>query len=754
MEKKELKRKIKETFTYKSEDVHPGTRWKTYLLCIVLLTVLCALLVRFAYLQIIKGEEYQEKAYQQQNSWRTISADRGTITDRNGNVLAVSIAANIVTIDPYVIRNTDKNNPGYKEKVAGGLSSILDVEYDEILEMISAKKSRYKVVAEKVDISVGDEVEKWIKDKKIKGVYVDEDSVRYYPNGRLASHLIGITGKDDQGLLGGIESTFDKYLSGTPGRIITAVDVYGNELPYDEVTRLDPVNGYDVVMTIDATIQKMVEEELKNAIDTYGAQRGGTIVVMKPETAEILAMASYPDYDLNDPYAKPDSIQDDNWNGHTTQDVQTLYATVWRNKALVDTYEPGSTFKSITSAIGLEENLITATSPVSDAPYSLAGWTIHCWRKNGDHGSETFEEAVKNSCNPVFSKLAVEKIGIPCYYRYIKAFGFNDKTGIELEGEAGSIFHSNPTDIDLAVTAFGQRIQITPIQLATAYCAIANGGYLRTPLIVKEVVNSDGLVIKKYNENTVRQVISGSTSKTLLSILEQVVADGTGSNAYVAGYRVAGKTGTSETLTTDTDGRYIVSFCGIAPADNPELVILVVLDHPTVGSASGGRQAAPVAGNLFDKILTYMEVERRYTDLDDENMMVKSYVPKIVGMTVKDAADLLGKKGFSFTLADADGDYDTTIVTEQIPAPNTYINSNSKVIIYTKENPVKFTVTVPKLIGMTLQEANDLLSELGLNMKADNIGVVISQSIEPGTKVEKGSVITITLENNDTEAFG
>lgn len=753
MDKKVIKQKVKDSFTYKSEEVHPGTRWKSYTVCIVILTILSALLLRFAYLQIVKGDEYQKLAYQQQNSWRTISADRGTIKDRNGNVIAVSIAANIIVIDPQVIQNKAAKTPGYKEIVAGGLSSILDVEYEKILDLINAK-SRYKVVAEKVSTELGDQVEKWMSENKITGVHVDEDSVRYYPNGRLASHLIGITGKDDQGLLGGIESTFDEYLSGTPGRIITAVDVYGNELPYDEVTRLEPIDGYDVTMTIDATIQRMVEEELKNAIDTYGAQQGGTIIVMQPDTGDILAMASYPDYDLNDPYAKPENIISDNWNGHTEEDTKILYSTVWRNKALVDTYEPGSTFKSITSAIGLEENLITPATMVSDAPYELSGWTISCWRKYGNHGSETFEEAVKNSCNPVFARLAVEKIGLPTFYRYIKSFGFNDKTGIELEGEAGSIFHTNPTDIDLAVTAFGQRIQITPIQLATAYCAIANGGKLITPRIVKEVVNSDGLIIKQYNTQEVRQVISKQTSQSLLNMLEQVVADGTGSNAYVPGYRVAGKTGTSETTTTDIDGRYIVSFCGIAPADDPELVILVVLDHPTVDSASGGRQAAPVAANLFEKILTYMEIEHRYTSLDDQNMMVKSYVPNIVGKTVKEATKILEDRGFSFTVADTSGDYDTTIVTQQMPAANTYINNGSKVIIYTKAEPEKATVTVPNLVGLTLQEANNRLSELGLNMKADNIGTVVSQSIEPGTKVEKGSVIVIQLENKDTEALG
>ena len=753
MDKKVIKQKLKEGLTYKSEEIHHGVKKQTYAVCIIILTVLCMLLLRFAYLQIVKGDYYQKLAYQQQNSWRTISADRGTITDCNGNVLAVSISANIVVIDPQVIRSRDARQPGYKETVAAGLSSILDVEYDGVIKLIEAN-SRYKVVAEKIDTQLGDKVEQWMDEKNIRGVHVDEDSVRYYPNGKLASHLIGITGKDDQGLLGGIESTFDEYLSGTPGRIITAVDVYGNELPYDEVTRLEPVNGYDVTMTIDATIQRMVEEELKNAIDTYQTKQGGSIIVMRPTTGEILAMASYPDYDLNDPYAKPAGVESDNWNGHSEEDTKILFQTVWRNKALVDTYEPGSTFKTITSAIGIEENFITPSSTVSDSPYDLSGWTISCWRKNGNHGSETFEEAVKNSCNPVFARLAVEKIGIPTFYRYVKAFGFNDKTGVELEGEAGSIFHSNPTDIDLAVTAFGQRVQITPIQLATAYCAIANGGRLVTPHIVKQVVNSDGLIIKQYQTETVRQVISQSTSSKVLAMLEQVVADGTGSNAYVPGYRVAGKTGTSETTTTAIDGRYIASFCGIAPADNPELVILVILDHPTIDSASGGRQAAPVAANLFDKILTYMDIEKRYTALDDENMMVKTYVPDIVGKTVKEATEILAKKGFSFTIADTKEDYDVVTVTQQTPAANTYINKGSKVIIYTKQNPSKNYVTVPNLLGLSLQEANKRLSELGLNMKADNIGTVISQSIEAGIKVEKGSVIVIKLENKDTEALG
>lgn len=751
---------IKAAMSFQSVDRNDKMKSKTNFIRVFVLLLLAVLLFRFVHLQFIKGDYYAKKAYAQQNSWRTISAKRGKITDVNGNVLAISISTYLVNVNQKIISDVyekEEEKVAYQKKIAAGLAEFLEIDYNEVLKKIQSE-GRYKLIAENIELEVGDKIKQWIKEEKIKGVYVDEDTMRYYPNDNLASHIIGFTGKDDQGLVCGVEVAFDDLLMGTDGRIITAVDAAGNELPYDEVTRLDPIDGYNVVLTIDATIQNMVENALEATIEKFNVLEGGAIIVMRPETCDVIAMASYPDFNLNDPYLQPAGDTTENWVGNSQENVQVLFDTVWRNKALTDTYEPGSTFKSITACMGIEEGKVNPNSIVSDAPLSLAGWTISCWRKSGDHGSETFTESVKNSCNPVFSKLALD-IGLEKFYEYIEAFGFKDKTGIVLTGEAESIFHANPGEIDMAVTAFGQRVQITPIQLATTYCAIANGGTLLKPRIVKEVTDSDNIVIKSYDTQVVRQVISEETSKQVLGMLEQVVATGTGSNAYVSGYRVAGKTGTSETTQSETTNRYIASFCGIAPADDPEVVVLVMLDHPEPedgADASGGKHAAPVAGELIEKILTHLEVDRRYTELDSNSMMVKDYVPDITGMSVAEAIELLEKEGFEYTLADADSNGDLTQiqVTEQIPRYNSYVMSGANIILYTNPETEKKKVTVPDLTGYSLAEAVNTLNDIGLNVKADNIGTVISQNIESGTQVEKGSVIEIELINNDTETAG
>lgn len=751
---------IKAAMSFQSVDRNDKMKSKTNFIRVFVLLLLAVLLFRFVHLQFIKGDYYAKKAYAQQNSWRTISAKRGKITDVNGNVLAISISTYLVNVNQKIISDVyekEEEKVAYQKKIAAGLAEFLEIDYNEVLKKIQSE-GRYKLIEENIELEVGDKIKQWIKEEKIKGVYVDEDTMRYYPNDNLASHIIGFTGKDDQGLVCGVEVAFDDLLMGTDGRIITAVDAAGNELPYDEVTRLDPIDGYNVVLTIDATIQNMVENALEATIEKFNVLEGGAIIVMRPETCDVIAMASYPDFNLNDPYLQPAGDTTENWVGNSQENVQVLFDTVWRNKALTDTYEPGSTFKSITACMGIEEGKVNPNSIVSDAPLSLAGWTISCWRKSGDHGSETFTESVKNSCNPVFSKLALD-IGLEKFYEYIEAFGFKDKTGIVLTGEAESIFHANPGEIDMAVTAFGQRVQITPIQLATAYCAIANGGTLLKPRIVKEVTDSDNIVIKSYDTQVVRQVISEETSKQVLGMLEQVVATGTGSNAYVSGYRVAGKTGTSETTQSETTNRYIASFCGIAPADDPEVVVLVMLDHPEPedgADASGGKHAAPVAGELIEKILTHLEVDRRYTELDSNSMMVKEYVPDITGMSVAEAIELLEKEGFEYTLADADSNGDLTQiqVTEQIPRYNSYVMSGANIILYTNPETEKKKVTVPDLTGYSLAEAVNTLNDIGLNVKADNIGTVISQNIESGTQVEKGSVIEIELINNDTETAG
>ena len=749
---------FKAALTYESEDRDDKVSGKSIAVCVTVIVFMVLLLFRFAYLQFVKGDYYSKKAYAQQNSWRTISAKRGTITDRNGNVLAISVSSCLVNVNQKIIKDNAPNKEveAYQKKIAQGLADILQISSDEILKKIQTE-GRYKLIAEKLEIEVGDKVKAWAKQEKIKGVYVDEDTTRYYPNNNLASHLLGFTGKDDQGLVCGVEVALDSTLTGTPGRIITAVDAAGNELPYDEITRLDPKDGNNVVMTIDATIQNMVEKALKETIQEFNVMQGGAIVVMQPNTGDILAMASYPDFNLNDPYGAPEGYDSNTWKGNSSESVKILSETVWRNKALTDTYEPGSTFKSVTTSMGIEEGIVNKGTMVSDSPLDISGWKISCWRKGNDHGTETFADAVKNSCNPVFAKLSLQ-IGIDKFYQYIESFGFKDKTGILLPGEAKSIFHASPVEVDMAVTAFGQRFQITPIQLATAYCAIANGGKLVQPRIVKEITDNNNIVVKNYDTNVVRQVISESTSQEVLDMLEQVVASGTGSNAYVSGYRVAGKTGTSQTTTTDIDGRYIASFCGIAPVDDPQIVILVMLDHPNSKefAASGGKQAAPVAGKLIDKILTYMEIEKRYTDVDSKNMMVKNYVPNVTGLSVKDAIAALKAEGFSYTLADMDesGDLSQILVAEQIPRYNSYVMAGSKIVLYSKSDSNRLTVTVPNLEGYTLAKAIETLQELGLNVRASNIGEVVSQNIAPGTVVNKGSVIELELVNNDTEVAG
>ncbi len=740
---------------------------------VLFLLLMLVIIANFAIIQVVKGDYYRQQANAQQSAWRTIPAGRGTILDTNGVELAVSVAANIVTVDPSVIKTAAVNyvknyiaKPGdvysdaaaedmYRRLIARDLAELLKLDEEWVFAQVSAD-GRYKMIARKIETDLGDRIKAWRSEKHIKGVYVDEDSKRIYPLGRLASHVLGFTGNDDQGLVCGVEVALNKELTGTNGRIMTSVDAKGNELPYDSVRRIDAVKGMNPVLTLDAKIQAIAESALKQAIIDYNVIEGGAAIVMNAKNADVLAMASYPDFDLNDPYGKPDWVDDPEWIGNATKDVQILSTTVWRNKALTDTYEPGSTFKSISAAIGLEEGKVRPGTKVSDKPLLLRGWEINCWKKDGDHGEETFADAIKNSCNPILARLALD-IGLESYLSYVHGFGFFDRTGITISGEAASIMHESPSDIDLAVMSFGQRFQITPIQMATAYCALANGGTLYKPRIVRELRDQDGITTKVYESVALRQVISQRTSSEMMAILEDVVASGTGSNAYVSGYRVAGKTGTSETLQTQSTGRYIASFIGIAPADDPEIVVLVMLDHPDVESgASGGRQAAPTVGKIIEKTLEYMGVARRYTELDRKAMMVKSYVPDVAGLPVEDARILLKRAGLVMEVPDMPENGDPTVVTVavQVPEMGQYITDGSTVLLYTDAATKHPVVRVPNLTGYALADAYILLSQLGFNMHAENIGTVVSQSVEPGTMLERGAVIELKVENTNTESMG
>lgn len=697
------------------------------------------LTLRVAWFQIVKGEELQEMAFEQQNSDREITPRRGSILDKNGKELAMSATVDRIVVNPVEI---DKS-PEVREQIAQKLAELLDLDKDFVLKKIN-RNSRYEVVKKKVEKNIGDQVRKWKKEAKIDGVYIDEDSKRYYINGNLAAHVIGFTGEDNQGL-DGIEKMMEKYLKGVPGKILSEVDARGRQMPYYEEKRIDPQDGLNVVLTIDETIQYFASKALQKAIDDNKVANGGIAIVMDPRNGDILAMVSKPDFDLNNPRACPPGQDPSTWKGNTNEDIATLFKTVWRNKAVADTYEPGSTFKAITSAAGLEEGVVTPETTTSDKTIKVQGHNINCWKPNF-HGVEPFREAVYNSCNPAFVKVSLD-LGVDKFYSYLRAFGFYDKTGIELPGESKGYFHAKPTEINMATASFGQRFTITPLQLITAYGAIANGGKLMKPRVVKEITDREGNIVKKFEPEVVRNVISKQTSDTLKDILEGVVSIGTGKNAYVKGYRVAGKTGTSETT---KNGVYIASFSAFAPADNPVICVLVALDNPTGDSYYGGVIAAPVAGKIVEDTLNYLGVERRYTEKDKEMMAEEVYVPDIRDKTIDEAKKLLKEHGLEYKIEGDNADGNTT-VKEQTPKPGAHIAKKSVIIAYTYKPEEEIMVKVPDVTKKTIEEATQTIYDAGLNIKINGIGTAMSQSIEPGKEVAQGEVVVVEFRYLDTD---
>lgn len=583
-----------------------GRRLRAIMLIFTVLILL--LIIRVFWLQIVKGSWYQKAVSAQQFRNQVISPSRGKILDRNGNELAYNLPVVTITADPSQIQMS-KVKTG---EIVQSLSEILAMDRTE-LDKVLQQTGHYALVKRKVDKDTGEKIRKWINEKGIVGIFINQDTKRYYPNKKLAAHVIGFTGADNQGL-NGIELVMEQYLKGKPGKLLYESDAGGNGTPLGKENRIDAQEGLNVLLTIDENIQNITEKALQKAIEDNKVLRGATAIVLDPKTSEILAMVSKPDFDLNDPYAAPAGVtglDTGKWNEMKSEDrVKKLQETVWRNKAVNSTYEPGSTFKVVTAAAGLEDGIVTPESDVIDAPIIVSGWTINCWYLPG-HGREKFKESMYNSCNPVFVKLA-QSMGIDRFYQYVNAFGFYDKTGIDLPGEANSIIHKKPTEIDMATASFGQSFQITPIQMITAYGAVANGGKLLRPHLVKELKDSADNEVKKYEPEVVRNVISKQTSDTLRDILEGVVSKGTGINAYVKGYRVAGKTATSQTFENGvrSKDKYIAAFSAFAPADNPAICVLVVLDDPSLDSHSGGVVAGPVAARIIEESLGYLGVEK------------------------------------------------------------------------------------------------------------------------------------------------
>ena len=580
---------------------------KRIMIILIVVSILwMILIIRVSIIQFVEGEKWKTKSERQQYVSRNITAARGTIYDASGEIiLAQSSSVETVSINPINISSENK------EKIAKIFSEIFELDYEKVLKKVN-KKSSIEIIAKRVDKSKTNELRKWMKENNLySGINIDEDSKRYYPYSSLASHVIGFVGSDNQGL-DGVEAKYDKILTGKNGSIDKMMDAKGNLIGDTGELYKDYIKGNDLILTIDMNIQAIVEKYLEDACIENVCTNGGNVIIMNPKNGDVLAMATYPFYDLNNPYKITNNEILNIWSELDSTQKSTYLQGMWRNKAIADTYEPGSTFKLVTTSAALEEGIAT---PDSSGAYActgsieIAGARIKCWRYYRPHGMQSLREGLMNSCNPVFIGLG-QKIGVNKYYDYLEKFGFLNKTGIDLIGEAGSIFlkEEKVGPVELATISFGQRFEVTPIQMITMVSTIANNGVYVKPRIVKKIINSENGEIKEIDSEFKNQVISEKTAQEVLSMMTSVVSEGTGKNARVHGYNIGGKTGTSEDGVNT--GKYVTSFIGIAPTDNPELCILVTLYNPTGESGhQGGTVAAPVAGKILNEVISYLEIE-------------------------------------------------------------------------------------------------------------------------------------------------
>ncbi len=718
-------------------EIKTNIRKRTAVTAKIVAFAMLVLILRLANWQFVRGSEMQTSAIEQQTMDSVVTSKRGIIYDRNGKVLAQSVSVQTVTASPAEVKKSKK-----AAKTAKKLAELLNMDADEIEKKIT-KNSMYEIVARKIDNSTAEKIRK----AGLKGIYLIEDSKRTYPYGSLASHVVGFVGTDNQGLAG-TEMVYDKYLKGMPGRMISAKSASGTEMPYKYEKYINPENGSNLVLTIDEVIQHFVEEELKQAVADYDVENGAACIIMNAKNGEILAMATQPDFDLNQPFELTEDMQKQ-LEGLSGDERKTEYNKLlnklWRNKAVVDGYEPGSTFKPFTGAMALEENLVGQNEHfLCTGAVHVGGHTIHCWKTAG-HGSLTFREGFENSCNPVFMALGA-RVGAKNFYKYFKKFGFTETTGFDLPGEASGTFHSMDrfNDAEIATSSFGQSFIVTPLQLITAYTAITNGGTMVRPHVAKELVDDDGNVIKSFDTQVIRQAISKETADTIRDILEGVVSNGTAKNAYIKGFRLGGKTGTSE-KTPRGSGKYIASFVGFAPANDPEIIGLVMLDEPMGGSYMGGQIAAPTFKKIFDEVLRYMGVEPQYTE--EEAQTLDKTVPNVVGLEKSAIPKAFAESGLKYNIIGSG-----KAVVSQVPKGGATLPEGSTVALYTEEDS-QTEVTVPNVRSYTATDANILLTNAGLNMKVSGAtdtgqgaAVVGSQSPEAGSRVKRGSVVTVEFK--------
>lgn len=732
-------------------------------------------ILRLGYYQLVRGAEYKEKAAEQQTRDQSVAAKRGNIYDRNMKILAQSASCENVMINPRQIQSAAAAQEKRREKAAAegkyfdeedvtervvkNLTEILGVDEENLRkEMASNYQSRY--VKKQVDQSVANR----IRELDLKGVFFEESTKRYYPYSSFASHIIGFTGDGGHGLIG-LESTLDETLSGTAGRIQVVQDVNNNDTPYEYENYVAPEDGQGVVLTIDEVLQHYVEKYLEEAYELYDIQNGAAAIMMNPKTGEILAMAVEPNFDLNKPRYIPDDVKEailaervtNPQSGEEFSDSQKLQIylnKLWRNKAVNDTYEPGSTFKSIVAAAAIESG---AVNPATDSFFcngarAVGGRTIHCHKRAG-HGSETFYQALANSCNPAFIEMGA-RVGRERFREFFDAFGFRQTTNFLLPGESKGIFFAEGSfnEVELATSSFGQGFTITPLQMITAFSAVVNGGSLMAPQLIKAYTDAEGNVTRTVEPQIVREVLSESTSDIMRSALENVVANGTGSGAYVAGYRIGGKTGTSEKVPRG-QGKYVASFVGFAPADDPQIVCLLLLDEPGGALHGGGAIAAPTVGKILSDSLKYLGYEPQYTSENAEEE--KAEVPSLVKMSAADAENAAKAAGFS-AIVKGGG----TEIVNQLPKAGSQLKKGGLVILYTESIGEETKSVIPNFIGMNKSAAQLAANAANLTLSASGGGassavnddmIAIKQSPPAGTEVTEGSVVTVDFayDNND-----
>lgn len=730
-------------------------RQRTAILILLILVLgFGAAVLRLTYLTTVQSSELQESAVDLQLADTTVSAKRGTIYDANGNVLAESASVWQVVMSPVNFKN-DKQ----RQAAAKGLSEIFDLEYNDVLDD-TKQQSHYVVVKRRIESDEREKVLELIdtlkKDYSCSGVIqLLDDYKRYYPKNSLASSVIGFTGSDDQGLEG-IEYEYDSYLSGTPGRIITAQNARGTDMPFRYEQNVESEDGNNVYLTIDETIQSICEKYMQKGVEDNNVLNKGVCIAMDVNTGAILAMVTTDGYDLNNPYEL--SAKDKKKIKSTPKKKQAeaesaALSNMWRNKAVADTYMPGSVFKMCVASAALEENLVNEkTSFTCTGSISVEGETIHCSNISG-HGTQNFVEAISNSCNPAFIQIG-QMLGAGKFRQYYQGFGFSDKTGIDLPGEAEDSFwkEGKMGGVDLAVASFGQNFTITPIQMITACAAVSNGGYVVQPHVVSKITDSKGNVIKTVDKKIKRQVISDDTSKKMNEYLEYNTERQGAAAGYISGYKVAGKTGTTEKrgvtkVESSFSEDYISSFCGYAPADDPQIAMLVFFDTPDGDAYYGSQVSSPVFINIMSEVLPYLDVKTSYTD--EELGYVDASAGDYTGVSVDEAKTAVEADGFTATVK---GNGSTVI--SQIPTVSSGLQKGGSIVLYTDSDSQSETVSVPSLIGLSPDEVNDVASAYGLNVSFSGAttfsGTSSSQNIEAGTSVSPGTVITVSFADSSS----